>query len=101
MRMGSFIIGGLIGASAVMYFNNASNRKMVLQGWNSASQNMNKWFDSAMNTVAERTLRDSKSFSNKKTSMDKGNGLEQVEKLVNEDPELKSQVDEILAEGKH
>ena len=80
MRINSFLLGAIVGAIAIMY-TNSSNRKMMVSLINSASGSMGKIFDTTMNRVNFGTHRD---------------GMDKVEKIVNDDPKLKHEVDQIM-----
>lgn len=75
MRMTTFIVGGIVGATAAMYFTR-DNRQTFMKAMNQAGNNMSK-------------------FMNQKKQSNTQN-LDRVEKIINEDPEVKRDVEEIL-----
>lgn len=76
MRMSTFVVGGIVGATVAMYMTQ-NNRQSFMKSMNKAGSNMSKFINLG---------KDSKSQN-----------LDQVEKMVNEDPVVKQSVDEILA----
>lgn len=103
MRLGTFLLGGLVGAAAAVYITNRSK----LQLW-AAMTNGNQ-FGSMMNKAKMTVDRFSNSgrtdASPCETSAgvqshehDSG-GLDQVKSMVNDDPKLRAQVDEIVSAG--
>jgi len=82
MRMSSFIIGGLVGAAAVVYFNR--NNKPIMFSLSQAGESVNRMVDAAMNKVRE----------NKSDS-----GLNQVKQMAEKDPEVKHEINEIMKEN--
>jgi hypothetical protein len=73
-----------------------SNNKM-----NTNTQPTNTTAQPSSNTTAQQTSNStSQSSSNKNTASNKNPELSKVEQIVNQDPNLKNKVDEILAENK-
>ncbi|MNL83766.1 hypothetical protein D3C87_2115010 [compost metagenome] len=70
---------------------------MLFSAFNSSSESMGNVMDKAKDTFGSRSFGNSaaKNFSSTST-----NGLNQVEKIVKEDPHLKSTVNEILQDNK-
>ncbi|TNJ67418.1 hypothetical protein FE784_05540 [Paenibacillus hemerocallicola] len=88
MKMGAFLLGGLVGAAAVVYFNNS--RSLSFAGLSNRS-----------NQSAGKTARSGKTQThttgNKFSGSEwNGAGLEDVEELIKKDPTVKTQVDEIM-----
>ncbi|MCI3920257.1 hypothetical protein MO973_08425 [Paenibacillus sp. TRM 82003] len=115
MRMG-FVVGGLVGAAAAMYFNR-NNRTFSFSSIGNAGQAL----DSVVEKARSRMMSpDKRSYygdqSNASGSMSGANAsastmsgmsgtsgasdLQRVENIVKEDPALKSQVNEILTENR-
>lgn len=78
MRLTTFVVGGIVGATAAMYFTR-NNHQEFLRAINRAGSNMSKFMN--LNNHANPQK------------------LDRVEKMINEDPEVKSSVNEILAEN--
>jgi hypothetical protein len=88
MKMGAFLLGGLVGAAVVMYWN---RNKTMFAGFSSHAGNwMGKPFQSSA-----RVNKSTDKFS----ANDSDAGLEKVESMIKQDPEVKRQVDEILHES--
>lgn len=96
MRIGTFLLGGIAGAAAVVYLNRRS-KSMLLSAFSSSSESMGKVVDKAKDTWSNKSTGGTafKNFSSSGT-----NNLNQVEKIVKEDPGLKAAVNEILHENK-
>lgn len=96
MKIGTFLLGGIAGAAAVVYLNRKS-KSMLLSAFSSSSESMGKVVDKAKDSFVNKSAGGTafKNFSS--TSM---NNLNEVEKIVKEDPHLKSTVNEILHENK-
>jgi hypothetical protein len=114
MRMGTFLLGGIVGAVAVVYFNrnNGMMSNMVNKARNTISNmdmgmiSSNKGMNSTTNGASMNTswMNAAPSGSNasygKSATSDKESDLSKVGAIVNEDPDLKNKVDEILKENK-
>ncbi|MEB3102795.1 hypothetical protein [Ferviditalea candida] len=83
MRTMSFLMGGIVGAAAVIYFMN-NNRQSIFSF--NAAEKASKWMNGATDTKSP-----SKSEANWS-----GGGLNTVEQMINEDPEVKKAVQEIM-----
>lgn len=96
MRIGTFLLGGIAGAAAVVYLNRKS-KSMLLSAFSSSSETMGKAVDKAKDTFVNKSSGGSafKNFSSTST-----NSLNQVENIVKEDPQLKATVSDILHENK-
>ncbi|MFE5317140.1 hypothetical protein ACFQ88_00390 [Paenibacillus sp. NPDC056579] len=110
MKFGSFLLGGLVGAAAVIYINNKS-KSMLFSAMSSNqslgssadrgrsnersmdSSNQNK---TKMNQTAASSLKKDEHSS---SSLSSSSTLGKVEEIISQDPELKSTVNEILAEN--
>lgn len=103
MRISGFLIGGILGAWAAMYFTR-NNKPMVL-----GNVDWDKAVDKAGQVVrSAKTMWDSASIitasgstpagtSNKASASEAG--LEQIEQIVSKDAELSNQVNEIMKES--
>jgi hypothetical protein len=102
MRMGTFLLGGIVGACAVVYMNRKNG--MMLSNFANAGQsvgnmvskakskfsNMNMDMDTNSNNMGGNSI-------NRHSNHDEG--LDKVEEIVKKDPNLKNKVDEILADS--
>jgi hypothetical protein len=94
MRMSSFIMGGIAGAAAMVYFSR-NNKPMVFDNLNQVmGRTKNTMMDFATSTM-NRGMNMSSEL-NKNTADQKKADLDKVEKIVNEDSEVKAEVDKIL-----
>jgi hypothetical protein len=93
MKLGTLMVGGILGAAAVIYFNKGKKSMFSAAAGNSINKAMSK----AKNTFGAKNQSwgvskfDSKQDGN-------SNNLGDVKKIVEEDDKLHSQVQEILAE---
>ncbi len=85
MRMSSFLMGGIVGAAAVMYFSR-NNRPMLFSAFNQAAEKAGR-FMNASTSIASTDKNSSKSDES------------QIKNIVQSDPELKDTVNEILSEN--
>ncbi|MBA2942246.1 hypothetical protein HZF08_28650 [Paenibacillus sp. CGMCC 1.16610] len=107
MKIGTFLLGGIAGAAAVVYLNRKS-KSMLFSAFSSSSESMGKVVDKAKDTFASKSFGDSpvRNFSSTSTnssansSANSSGGLGQVEKIVKEDPHLSVTVNEILQANK-
>lgn len=90
MRLSSFLVGAAAGAAAVMYMNRSN--KTVLMGFSQLGDNVSKVVDKAMMTMAEKNMKTHK-------EPESSASLDDVEQLVKKDPQVKGEVDHILAEN--
>lgn len=88
MKVGTFLLGGLVGAGVVMYW----NRRGKLAAFSAISHQAGNM----MNHAVDRTKDAVKTTSHMKTKFEPDHGLDKVEEIVNRDPELKKHVDEII-----
>ncbi|MDD9267606.1 hypothetical protein ACFPES_11280 [Paenibacillus sp. GCM10023248] len=111
MKIGAFLLGGIAGAAAVVYWNRKS-KSMLFSAFSSSSESMGKVVDKAKDTFVNKSFNESavKNFSNMasnsasntaaNTGANASGGLNQVEKIVKEDPHLRVTVNEILEANK-
>lgn len=107
MKIGAFLLGGIAGAAAVVYWNRKS-KSMLFSAFSSSSESMGKVVDKAKDTFVNKSFSDSavKNYSSpnintaSQASSNTGNGLNQVDKIVKEDPHLRVTVNEILEANK-
>jgi hypothetical protein len=135
MRIGMFLLGGLVGAAAAIYLSDKKNRTMLVNAMSSQagplgnmlSQTTSKATNAVMNAMgmgagkangaaagmnganvsksttgtAEKTGTASMAGTAGKAAPAASgqNGTAQVAKMVNEDPELKRTVNEIMADN--
>ncbi|CAG7611854.1 hypothetical protein PAESOLCIP111_01446 [Paenibacillus solanacearum] len=120
MRFGSFLLGGIVGAAAVVYFSNR-NKSML---WSVLSKNGSVGSMMNMNSAnndksdsAKSKFNDTPAFSKSAASTGESHSaksaknsdyeevfssgsLGKVSDIVNQDPKLKSQVEDILSGNK-
>jgi hypothetical protein len=92
MRMG-FIVGGILGAVAAMYI--TRNKPMMLAGFGNALSGL-RLSEDTMNKVSKTASSAVKDLSSNKESSVKAD-LSEVTSILNKDPALKAQVNDILA----
>ncbi|WP_028548697.1 hypothetical protein [Paenibacillus sp. UNC451MF] len=103
MKVGTFLLGGLVGAAAVIYFNNKS-KSMLFSAISSNKQSLGNVSDKSKERSSEHmngnAQHSSEPVSNmKKEESSASDGLSRVEAIINKEPEIKAVVDEILAEN--
>ena len=104
MRMGTFLLGGLMGAAAVVYLNRTS-RSMMFSSFTQAGESVDRMMNKAkstmktmpnpMNQTTTASHTSGSSNITNTTSSDRG----QLKEIINEDPKLKSTYNEILVES--
>jgi hypothetical protein len=108
VRVSGFVVGGLLGAAAAMYFNRG-NRMLNIGSLATAGQALDRFVDSARSRMMNPDTRSysgmnsstmSTSASSGMNSTSSSGGIAQVEKIVSEDPHLASQVNEIMSDSK-
>lgn len=109
MRFSGFIVGGILGAAVALYYTSGAKKPMLLSGLNSDS--MNKMFGNAkskLNTIGSFAGSNAANHTNTTPSASKSPAdsssspdLKQVQQIVNEDPALKSKVNDIMEESGH
>ncbi|TDF99317.1 hypothetical protein [Paenibacillus piri] len=106
MKFGSFLLGGLVGAAAVVYFSKNSMFFSALSSSQSAGKMMDKAKDRMTKATGKVTASDtftaskteSKSAADHSVHKDAAvGGLGKVQEIINQDPELKVTVQEILS----
>lgn len=114
MKLGSFLLGGLVGAAAVVYLNNKS--KSMLFSALSSNQSVGNMMDKAkdrFNGASDSSAShafdgksNNKSASSSSNSFKKedafsssSNGLGKVEEIIKQDPKLNETVQEIIAQN--
>lgn len=90
MRMTTFLVGAAAGAAAVMYMNRTN--KSVMMSFSQMGDNLNKAVDKAMMSMADRSMKTYREPENNQS-------LDKVEELVNGDPQVRAEVDQILSEN--
>lgn len=90
MRMATFLVGAAAGAAAVMYMNRTN--KTMLMSFSQMGDSLSKAMDKAMMTVADKGMKPYRETESTQS-------LDKVEELVNCDPGVKAEVDQILAEN--
>ncbi|MEF3301842.1 hypothetical protein [Paenibacillus sp. GYB003] len=86
MRMGAFLLGGLVGAACVMYLNR--NNSWSFAGLSSGAREFAGKRSGAFADSAQKV-----------GSAWNESGLDEVEKMIQKDPAVKHEVDEILSES--
>ncbi|GIP37501.1 hypothetical protein J31TS4_07810 [Paenibacillus sp. J31TS4] len=111
MRLGTFLLGGLAGAAAVVYLNRrgsmlaglANSEGTAGQFLNKAKQAVSSFQMGAMSSSSGKSGHQSRSEANgskhenaRQAAGRQGGSMEQVEHLIDEDPQLKATVQDIL-----
>jgi hypothetical protein len=105
MRLGTFLMGGIVGAIAVTYLNR--NNGMMMANLANAGQNVGNMVTKAKSKFSNTNMDrgSSSSFDNKSDNKtDNSNDhadFSRVKAILSKDPELKTKVDEILAENQN
>lgn len=86
MRMGSFLLGGMIGAATVIFMR---ERKRMMSGVGMMFRTSNK----------DKTEQNMQNVNSSQSSHEQSENLQQLEKIINSDPELRSQVDAVMKES--
>ncbi|MBD2861342.1 hypothetical protein [Paenibacillus oceani] len=94
MRMGAFLLGGVVGAAAVVYY--MRGKHMSFAGLTSQTSDMFSKPTSSKPVKFASSSSHSDKFSSSSNSSRSESGLGQVEELIAQDAAVKSQVDEIL-----
>ena len=94
MRMGAFLLGGLMGAAAVMVLNRTGRTMSLAAVSGRAGNVLNRWMSGTITKWAEKKTVFSDSDQIKRE--DDSEESQQVERIIDSDPELKRQVDEIV-----
>jgi hypothetical protein len=116
MKMGTLLLGGVLGAWAAMYVTR-NKRWMMLSNFANAGKQlegmmgMGQGQDQNQKNSSERTSKQgsksdgiagigNQTHGSKSAGGNKDNGLSRVKDIIEEEPRLKVQVQEILAESK-
>jgi hypothetical protein len=102
MRMGTFLLGGIVGACAMVYMNRKNG--MMLSNITNAGQSVGNMVNKAKSKFTNMDMDMGTSSHNTSGNNINGHsnhdeGLAKVEEIVKKDPNLKNKVDEILAEN--
>jgi hypothetical protein len=126
MRMGSFLLGGMVGAAVVVYMN-TKNKAMLLSAFSGNNSSMgstmskakeritsafdnDKWKggeeasssgNSANSANTASSANSTNSTSNHKDGYSGKSNYGKIEEIINNEPQLKATVEEILAENQH
>jgi hypothetical protein len=98
MRMGTFLLGGIVGALAVTYINR--NNGMMMANLANAGQSVGSMVTKAKSKFSNMNMDMSNNDHKNDYQSDNSNQhaeFSRVKEILNKDPELKSKVDEILA----
>ncbi|WP_274364481.1 hypothetical protein [Paenibacillus thermotolerans] len=111
MRMTGFVVGGLLGAAAAMFFNRGNN-KLSLATLGNAGARLDQFIDTARSRMMDPDRRSyyggttnstmnasAGGTTNSTMNASSGSGLGKVQQIVNQDPQLSKQVGEILADS--
>jgi hypothetical protein len=103
MRMGTFLLGGIVGVLAVTYLNR--NNGMMMGNLANAGQSVGNMVNKAKSKLSNMNMNMNMSNNDDKSDhqTDKSNQhaeFSRVKEILNKDPELKTKVDEILADNK-
>jgi hypothetical protein len=98
MRVGTFLLGGIAGAAAVIYLNRKS-KSWMLSAFNSSNASMGNMMDKAKNNFTGKTSSTG-NVGKAATSLSSSNSLDSIGHIVNNDPSVKGTVNEILADNK-
>lgn len=101
MRMSGFLVGGLVGAAAAMYF--SKNNRPMLTGainWNQAVDKAGQFVRSTKNMWDTSSILQTSNQSNDTASeKSMGTNLDQIKNVVSKEPELQHEVNKILEEN--
>ncbi|NHN28752.1 hypothetical protein [Paenibacillus agricola] len=89
MKMGSFLLGGMVGAAAVIYLN-TKNKAMLLSAFSGNNASMG-------NNMSKAKEKMTGAFDKESHSPKAGFG--EVKAIINKEPQLKATFEEILAEN--
>lgn len=95
MRIGGFLLGSMVGAAAVVYFSR-NNKPTMASSWSQAGDSINNLVDTARNKMMNMST---KMKQDKQTPSQNSNAMEKVEDIVNQDPKVEHQVNEILRDN--
>ena len=97
MRMSAFIMGGIVGAAAALYFTRGNNRR-----WLSAT-NLNQVVDTAKNAIQQAAVDWLDQQAKVRKQQDSGADANQIEQMVNQviSSESNSQTNSNETSGSH
>ncbi len=95
MRIGGFLLGSLVGAAAVVYFSR-NNKPTMAASWSQVGDSINNLVDTATNKIMNMRTN---MMQNKQNPSQNSTGMEKVEDIVNQNPQVKQQVNEILRDN--
>lgn len=101
MRWTGFIVGGILGAAAAVYFNRQN--KPMLTNLSQMSGNVNQMMKTARAKMLDMALTKkfgSDSIASSSSGSKNAASIGDVEQIINKDPQLKQQVDAILQDNK-
>jgi hypothetical protein len=101
MRMGTFLLGGIVGVLAVTYLNR--NNGMMMGNLANAGQSVGNMVTKAKSKLSNMNMNKGNNDDKSDYQTDKSNQhaeFSRVKEILNKDPELKTKVDEILADNK-
>ncbi|SFK92402.1 hypothetical protein SAMN03159341_102176 [Paenibacillus sp. 1_12] len=94
MKVGAFLLGGLVGAAAVVYLSGKS-KSMLMSSFSSNRESVGNNINKNGNNNQSASHNANKPGSSDRT------GLGRVEEIINKEPALKATVDEILRDSQH
>lgn len=89
MRTATFLLGTIVGAASVLYLNR--NNKTIVASFSQLGDTMNKFMDRAMINLADKNMNQA---GRRNTE-----SLNDLEDLVNRDPQVRSEVNQILKQN--
>jgi hypothetical protein len=107
MKIGTFVMGGLAGAAVVMMI---QRNQMMSAVANMVGQNLKQRMsvmkedaiDKAFMKFSSSSKRSSDSAPSKHDSKASGGGLDRVKEIINQDPDVSSEINSILEQnGQH
>jgi gas vesicle protein len=98
--MRGFLVGGLVGAAAAMYFSK-NNRPMLTSAinWDQAVDKAGQFVRSAKNMWDTTSTVQTSTRTNDNTNMESMENLEKMKSVVKNEPGLEHEVNEILEEN--
>ena len=94
MRMGAFLLGGICGAAAAIYWSRNSKDNMLFSSINLLGQAIFGQGDKGKSHSVQKS-----GMSRQSGHESSGEGMEQVKKIISEDTKLGEQVAQILEEN--
>ncbi|MBW7454436.1 hypothetical protein ACFOLF_05475 [Paenibacillus sepulcri] len=98
MKWSAFMLGGLAGAAVAVY---AARKRPGMFAWAGAAagEAWDGMKGRAVNAVLDRKFRSDKADHDSKHSEGSGDSWNQIEEMLNQDPHVKRQAEEIMAEA--